>query len=729
MGSDSGTGQAGGPTKALILGGILGVDAVGNCVALASLVFAGPLATNAGTGTALFLLATLISTLALIRFGGINGALGIAQDSTIAIIAPAVGAAAAVATGSSQAGFATGMMILGTSTILSGLAMWVIGHFEQGRFARLLPYPVSVGFLAGSGCILSISALSLIGGGDGGYLQLVMTLIGSRFLTLTLPTLILAVSMIIGERFFGGVRALLACLLVAFAAFYLALWVFGMSSLEASSIGLLPPPTTGFPLKSLNIDLIGAVNWHLLWSAMPEILVVILISLVGLMLNTTGAELAMGQDVDINRELRVTGLTNMLIGLFGGLASYLSAGSSIMAHRTGLDRRRVAIGYCAMIGLGLVLAGPIVAAVPIFLSAGLLLFIGLSMLNEWLLGSLRRLLFQEWLIVFAIVAVTIWHGMLVAILAGLAFALVIFVVSYARVPVLRRALSKPARRSNVDRSPAEEAFLRDNSNRIRIAPLQGYLFFGSIDLLFSEIQMISKDQQNKTWLLLDFTLVSGMDSSACAAIEKLSYSARRWNLDLAICGLSDDLKFAFDRWHAGFMETSGIRLWTTVDQTLEAIEDQLLDESTFERNIGKGLPQLLKAFIPGHPRTADLIAALRQLTFSDGEVIISQGTRTKDIYIVEDGRVGVVVHRPGSLDLRIRSMTAGAIVGEVAAYLDMPRQANIVAEGCAVVWCLSAEILSGLERDDFELAALIHSLMAKALAEKLIRNNIQILDR
>ena len=687
------------------------------------------MAANSGTGTALFLMATLISTLALIRFGGVKGALGIAQDNTIAIIAPAVSTAAAAATGSPNAAFATGLMIIGVSTAVTGLTMWVIGHFEQGKLARLLPYPVAVGFLAGSGWLLSISALSLIGSGGGSYLQLAQSLIGSRFLILTLPTLILVASILIAERFLGSMRALLACLLIACGLFYFTLWILDVSVVDARALGLLPPKVSGFALNSLNIDLLTSANWNLLSSAIPEMVSVIVICVVGLLLNTTGAELAMGQDTDINRELRINGITNIVIGLFGGLASYLSAASSIMAHRTGLDRRIVATSYCVVIGFGLLFAGPIVAAVPMFLSAGLLLFIGVAMLNEWLLGSRRRLSLLEWLVVLAIVAVTMWQGMLTAILAGSAFALVIFVVSYARVPILRRALSKPARRSNVDRSPAEEAFLRNNSNRIRIAPLQGYLFFGSIDLLFSEIRLISKDQAKKTWLLLDFTLVSGMDSSACAAIEKLSHSARRWNLDLAVCGLSDAMKATFDRWQHGFMEHAAIQVGEAADQCLEAIEEELLAQSAVEKTSGQGLAQLMNAFIPGHSRGPDLIGALLKIAVSDGEVLIRQGTQTKDIYIVEDGRVAVVVTPPEGPPIRIRSMTAGAIVGEVAAYLDLPRQANIVAEGDAVVWRLPQETLSRLERDDFELAALIHSLMAKALAEKLIRNNAQMLDR
>ena len=714
--------------KALLLGGILGIDAVGTCVALASLVFSGPLAGSAATGTALFLLATLVSTMILAGFGGFKGALGIAQDTTIAVIAPAVGTAAGAAAGGGGAGLATGLMILGTSSAITGLAMWVLGRFRLGSAARLMPYPVAVGFLAGSGWILSFAALSLITGGATTYLTVARSLVGPNLVGLTLPTLGLSALILVGQRFFGGVRALFGALLIALISFYTALWVLQIPLDDARSMGLLPSAKVGNPVAGLDLDLLAQTDWNQLPSALPIISVIVVVSIVGLLLNTTGAELALREDIDINLELRVTGLTNIAIGAFGGVVAYLSAASTIMAHRIGRTGPAVTAGYCAVVLVGFLLAGPIVAAVPNFISAGLLLFIGLSMISDWLLGSRKRLPSQDWAIVNLIVLVTMWQGMFTAIAAGLIIALVIFVISYARIPVLRRNLSRPARRSNVDRSPLEEAFLQLHANRVRWAPLQGYLFFGSVEKLSSDVRAIKVNPLQKAWLLLDFSRVGGMDSSACAALEKLSYAARRRNLSLAACGLTDDVAAVMERWQNGFLKVSGIRADLLPDQSLEAIEDELLAECPEGRTAGHGLAKLLDSFVADHPRRADLTAALRPIHLADGEVLIRQGSRSKDIFIIEEGRVSVLVNHSDGPPLRVRSMTSGAIVGEAAAYLDQPRQADIVANGAAKVWCLSEATLAALQHSDFELASLIHALMARALAEKMVRNNARLID-
>jgi sulfate permease, SulP family len=124
------------------------------------------------------------------------------------------------AAGGAQAGLTTGLMILGTSSAITGLAMWLLGCFKLGSAARLMPYLVAVGFLAGSGWILSFAALSLIIGGANTYLTIARSLVGPNLVGLTLPTLALSALIVIGQRFLGGVRALFGALLIALICFY-----------------------------------------------------------------------------------------------------------------------------------------------------------------------------------------------------------------------------------------------------------------------------------------------------------------------------------------------------------------------------------------------------------------------------------------------------------------------------------------------------------------------------
>lgn len=709
-----------------MLGAVLGLDAVGTCLALASLIFAGPLAGQADLGTALFLSATLISTLMLAGLGGFRGALGIAQDTSIAVIAPAVAIAAGHASRIGRDPLATGLAVIGLCTILTGLCLYLVGRLGLGRFARLMPYPVAVGFLAGSGWLLTYAALSLMAPDARGGLALGAALVSADHLAVTLPSIAFAVTVLAAQRHLGALPALLGSLLLAGAGFYLWLELAGPGMAEARALGWLPDlgGAAGSPL--LRRDILAAISWSALQGALPAMGVVMLISLSGVALNTSGAELAMKADIDFERELRVTGLGNIAIGAFGGLVSYLSAGSTIMAHRLGMGGRMLTTGYCGVVLLGVVLARPLVASVPVFLSAGLLLYIGLSMVKDWLIDSRGRLSAQDWAVVAAIVGVTMWQGMLVAVAVGLVIALVIFVVSYARVPILRRSLSRPAPRSNVDRSPEEARVLRDGGDRIGWAPLQGYLFFGTVERLVGEIRARSGRGGGPGWLILDFTLVSGMDSSATAMLEKLAYLAEGVGQRLILCCLAPELRQGIDRWDPGFLTRGTVLCTPSRDQALEWAEDALIAATDTRAIVTQGFRTFLQAYVPDIARRQKLEDLFVPLTLEPGEVLIQQGDGTRDIFVVDSGRLSVFLRTGPDGALRLRSMTAGAVLGEIATYLDLPRQADVVADLPSRVWRLPGGRLEEVERTDPATAMWLHALMARALADKVTRANLQL---
>ena len=64
-------------------------------------------------------------------------------------------------------------------------------------------------------------------------------------------------------------------------------------------------------------------------------------------------------------------------------------------------------------------------------------------------------------------------------------------------------------------------------------------------------------------------------------------------------------------------------------------------------------------------------------------------------------------------------MLAGAIVGEIALYLNQTRTADVIVDTPSEIYCLSAGQFKRLEKDDPELAALAHRLLASNLSEKL----------
>ena len=74
---------------------------------------------------------------------------------------------------------------------------------------------------------------------------------------------------------------------------------------------------------------------------------------------------------------------------------------------------------------------------------------------------------------------------------------------------------------------------------------------------------------------------------------------------------------------------------------------------------------------------------------------------------------------PNGRKLRLRTMTDGAIVGEIALYMKQERTADVIVETPSEIFRLSASDLARLEREDPEVALLAHRLLAINLSEKL----------
>jgi len=68
--------------------------------------------------------------------------------------------------------------------------------------------------------------------------------------------------------------------------------------------------------------------------------------------------------------------------------------------------------------------------------------------------------------------------------------------------------------------------------------------------------------------------------------------------------------------------------------------------------------------------------------------------------------------------MRLRSVSPGVIVGEIAMYLRGPRTADVVAETPCVVLRLSRTALERMEAEDPRLAAALHRRLAVALAAR-----------
>ena len=99
--------------------------------------------------------------------------------------------------------------------------------------------------------------------------------------------------------------------------------------------------------------------------------------------------------------------------------------------------------------------------------------------------------------------------------------------------------------------------------------------------------------------------------------------------------------------------------------------------------------------------------------------MLRQGEPPDDVFVLESGRLRVEMVTAEGTRMRLRTMRAGVVVGEIALYTSLPRTADVVAETPCVVLRLSRAELERMEVEEPEMAAALHRWFATTLAERL----------
>ncbi|ABV92381.1 putative sulfate permease with cyclic nucleotide-binding domain [Dinoroseobacter shibae DFL 12 = DSM 16493] len=702
----------------VVAGLLVGFNLLGQAVALSGLVFAGALAVGLGLSTALLLASCIVATCALTAIPGMPPtAVGALQNVPVAALLPAAYLLAdpTAAALSPESRVATMLALLGLSAVVTGVGMLILSALDVGRVVRLMPHPVSAGFLASAGMILILAGLSRIVDAPAPGLQGL-----ARLPVEALPALALTLGLTGAIGLLARWRADLGpflAVLLAFLAFYGVLSAQGLGPEDARTLGYLPPRSTQEALIGWHPGLFDAISWSFVSGHVALIAAAALIGILGAMLNLTGIELALRTDIETRRALSVTGLTNVGLGAMGGSISYVSSVNTVSMQALGARGPVARIVLLGFLAASLVYAPAIVAFTPTFVATGLLVYIGYTILSRWLLQQYRQQPLADWAISAGIVLVTVVFGILPAIGFGIVAASLIFAISYARLPVVTRLADLNVRRSSVDRGPAQSAVLDREAHRVLTLTLRGFLFFGSVEQLLEHVRAALNRPNRPDTILLDFARVSALDSAALAALQKLDFLARNSQVQIVITEASPAVAAALVRLEALLGPDPAMRFASATDAALEAAEDRLLTRLEAAET-GAGARAFLDATLGDAALAQRVLSMMTREEVAAGQRLMACGDRDTDVILVERGQLAVLAPTPDGRMRRIQSLRPGALIGEIASYAGLPRAADVIAETAATVYRFNRSELDQRTRDDPELAAAWHRMIATALSRK-----------
>ncbi len=712
----------------VVVGGVVGLLELVFAVALSALVFSGDLSVFAAQGLGLALLGTAVSCLVAALFSSLPGILSLNQDIPAAIMA-VIAAAVATSLSPQLQGISlliTIMAVIALSTITTGVVFFLIGHFSLGNLVRFLPYPVLGGFLAGTGWLLATGAVGLMTDLPLTSWQEVAALGQPDTLLRWLPGVLFAVVLIFNVNRFSHFLVLPGTVVAEIALFYVVAWLGGVTLADLQNDGWLLGPFSDANLwpPFLWVHL-SQVSWSAIIGQLPNLLLLVVLSTVALLLNVSGVEAATHVDMDLNREMKAAGIGNLGSGFFGGLVGYPAVSLSVLSVKMG-GTRLAGVLVSSLCLLALVAGAGTLSLFPKAVAGGLLFFLGLDFLKEWVYDAWSRLPRIEYGIVIFILLTIAAVGFLPGVAIGVVAAIVMFVVAYSRTEVVRHELTGQQMVSRVTRSHVERQHLREHGGQLYILRLQGFVFFGTAEKLLNQVRERLQQKQVQ-YVVLDMKRVTGLDSTGMRSLGRLRQVAAAHGAQVLITHAPPTVQVQLNR--GGLAADGVVQYFQDLDSGLEWCENHLLAQVQVQA--APKLLEQLQVMLPNETRLAELLPYLERRVVAAGTYLMRQGDAPNDLYFVESGQVRAQLEQPGMLPVRLETMGAGRVVGEIGYYLGQARTASVVAETDCVVYRLGVDKLQMMEVAAAEVASVLHRLIIRFLSERVTHlvTAVQALER
>ena len=694
-------------------------------VSFATLMFTGDLKEFAGLAIGLCLAGSCIYTLFAVAMSSSRSAIAVVQETPLvaitailAALTPAMGAATA------EQQLATALAVIACFSSLAGLCFWLLGRFQLGQLLRFIPYPVVGGFLAGTGMLLVTGGISVM---VDAALSWQLLLPGS--LIHWLPGVVYGLGLLLLLSRFQQFWMMPLLLLVGCGLFYglYGLTQGGLATAAAEGwlVGPFPAGRLWYPTLGLALT---QADWPLVLAGAPRIAAGLLVSSIALLCNISGLEVSNHEDIDINRELQWSGLANLAGALAVSPSGFTSLSFTSLGNLLGGRSRLVGLSMSAIIGVTLWFGTQMLAGFPRPVAGGLLVFIGLSFLVEWVYDTWFKLSRFDYLLIWVIMVTIVAVGFLAGVALGSAIAALLFLISYSRTNIVRHSQTRADYVSATVRSPLYEQLLTQRGQQLWLLTLQGYLFFGTAHRLGANLKTRLADDSLPPlrFLILDFRLVTGMDSSARLGFERLLQQTAAADVRVIVTDLPPTLERQLGPTLA---EAANCHQLPTLAAGISWAEEQMLARfrevglAAAPQTVLDRLAEQLNTAAPtdwldflnpvdipqAAPELDQLMGYLERREFKAGDQLLASQQPVDGLYLLEAGSARYASDSPGSLE-------AGTVLALEAFYSQQPAPHTITAAADGVLYYLSRQALETLETHHPRLAIVLHRILLAQLS-------------
>ena len=403
-----------------------------------------------------------------------------------------------------------GVEYLFATVVLMGIIQVAAGIFKLGKFIRLVPHPVMLGFVNGLAIVIFLAQLSqfqvpgtAVNTGHG--------MAHGEWMTgwpLTIMLALVAATMAIiwvTPRITKAVPAPLA----GIAVVAVAVIAFGI---DVPRVGDLASIEGGLPMFHLpQVPL----NFETLEIILPYALILAAIGLIESLLTLNLVGEITEQRGGASQECIAQGGANVVTGFFGGMGGCAMIGQSMINVKSGGRTRLSGISAALFLLLFIVVAAPLIEQIPLAALVGVMFMVVIGTFAWNSFKIMRKVPLTDALVIVLVTAVTVAYDLAIAVVVGV----IVSALAYAW--------------NNATRIRAKTY---ETPEGARVYQVKGPLFFGSAEG-FNELFDVKGDPKR---VIIDFAESRVVDQSALTAIEGIAEKYEAAGKSIQLRHLSHD---------------------------------------------------------------------------------------------------------------------------------------------------------------------------------------------
>ncbi|KAI8146871.1 sulfate transporter family-domain-containing protein [Fennellomyces sp. T-0311] len=487
---------------------------------------------------------------------------------------------------------ASTMVAFALSSIMTGLAFFLLGAFNLGSLIGFFPRHILVGTIGGVGWFLVITGIEVSGRLDENF-SYTIPMLRKVFLdqhTLILWTAALGAALLLRliQQRFSNALIVPAFYMVLPVAFYVVVAIARLDINQVRNDGwIFPLVESDLPFWHFYTNFnFAMVDWNAVGKTIPAMMALTFFGVLHVPINVPALGVSTNRDdVNVNRELIAHGVSNAVSGFLGSVQNYLVYTNSLLFIRSGGDSRLAGL-MLAGATMALWMVGPwIVGYVPTLVVGSLIFHLGLDLLKEALYDTWHSVHYLEYITICMIIFFMAIWGFVEGILVGIVMACIFFVVQNARLSEAIRSMHTGQElRSTVRRLYRQQKFLKHVGQQIQVIKLQGYLFFGTINQVEKAIRdMLDErawEMSPVRFVILDLQLVQGIDFSAAEAFVRIRRLLKHREVYMILCNIAKDSDQAKALMKAGMwadeLDDGDLKCFEYLNDALEWCENVLL---------------------------------------------------------------------------------------------------------------------------------------------------------